>query len=169
VNGRDYKTFLESVEGVSRQVIVVARKHNLEGLAVPRNVRPFFNIPLEELDKLTSMCDFTVFTFDGTELSCGQTSIVTSLMLGKPVICTYCTGTSDYVTNGVNGLVVEMGNAVDLRDKILKLCRERQLYERLSAGALEWVQKYADPDAIQEYTDNIVSRLVASKYGAIKE
>jgi glycosyltransferase involved in cell wall biosynthesis len=163
VNARDYKTFLKAVESIDHRIIIVARKHNLEGLVIPDNVRVFYNIPLEELDKLTSMCRFTVFIFDGSELSCGQISIVTSLMLGKPVICTDCTAVSDYVADGINGLLVKLGDAVDLRNKMLKLCSDQLLYDRLSSGAYKWAERYTDPEAIQKYTDDIVSQLVPGK------
>lgn len=162
-NARDYRTFLQAMEGTDLYAIVVARQYNLEGLTISDNVRAFFNIPLEECDKLVRKCEYTVFTFDGSEPSCGQISIVTSFMAGKPVICTDWVGVKDYVTDGVNGILVKMGDADDLRRKMLKLSNDKHLYARLSAGARNWSDKNAVPSVIQREIDGIVTSLTSPK------
>ena len=161
-NARDYRTFFQAIEGTDLYAIVVARQYNLEGLKVPDNVRTFCNIPLEECDKLVRRCRYTVFTFDNSEPSCGQISIVTSFMSGKPVICTDWIGVKDYVTNGVNGILVKMGDAADLRSKMIKLFYDSELYSHLSAGAYDWAKHNADPLVLQQEIDNLVTRLMYS-------
>jgi glycosyltransferase involved in cell wall biosynthesis len=160
-NARDYGTFFRAIEDTDLSAIVVAREYNLEGLKTPDNVRTFCNIPLEECDKLVSKCLFTVFTFDGSEPSCGQISIVTSLMLGKPVICTDTPGVRDYITDGFNGLLVKMGDAENARAKMLRLASDRQLYERLSSGARLWARQNTDPAALHKKVDRLVTMLVS--------
>lgn len=160
VNARDYKTFLAAVNELDLKVIVVAREHNLTDLVIPENVRVFYNIPLKELDKLVSKCMFTVFTFDGSELSCGQISIVTSLMLHKPIICTECTAVENYVTDEVNGLLVKIRDVEDVRNKIVKLADSKDLQNKLSAGAKDWAMQNTNPSAIQFMVDNLITTLV---------
>jgi glycosyltransferase involved in cell wall biosynthesis len=162
-NARDYRTFFRAIEGTDLYAIVVARQYNLEGLTIPDNVRAFCNIPLEVCDNLVRKCKYTVFTFDGSEPSCGQISIVTSFMTSKPVICTDWVGVEDYVTDGVNGILVKMGNADDLRREMLKLSNDKQLYARLSAGARNWSDKNADPLVIQREIDGIVTSLTSPR------
>jgi len=161
VNARDYKTFFRAIEGTDLSAIVVARDYNLAGLDIPDNVRTFCNIPLAECDRLVGKCLFTVFTFDGSEPSCGQISIVTSFMLGKPTICTDIAGVRDYVSDGENGLLVKLGDVDDLRNKILKLTHDKELYNHLSAGARAWARQYSDPRALQKTVDDLVTRLVS--------
>jgi glycosyltransferase involved in cell wall biosynthesis len=161
INARDYHTLFEAVQGISLQVVVVARKFNIEGLEIPNNVKVLYNISLHECDKLVSNCLFTVFTFDGTEPSCGQISIVTSFMLGKPVICTDWIAVKDYVINDVNGLLVKMGNAEDLRNKMLKLFKDQKLYSCLSVGAQNWSKQHTDKLALQQSIDEVVTRLIS--------
>jgi glycosyltransferase involved in cell wall biosynthesis len=159
-NGRDYRTFFRAIENTNLSAIVVAREYNLEGLKVPANVRTFCNIPLEDCDKLARECLFTVFTFDGSEPSCGQISIVTSLILGKPTICTDWIGIRDYVADIFNGLLVEMGDVGDLRSKMLKLENDKQLRNQLSAGARSWSKQNVDTTALQHTFDDLVTLLV---------
>lgn len=160
-NARDYGTFFQAIKETDLSAIVVAREYNLEGLIIPDNVRAFFNIPLEECDQLVGKCMFTVFTFDGSEPSCGQISLVTSFMLGKPTICTDIVGVHDYVSDGENGLLVEMADAGDLRTKMLKLASNQQLYAKLSSGARSWASENADPAKLQHMVDKLVTELVS--------
>ncbi len=160
-NARDYRTFFEAIQGTDLKAVVVAREYNLEGLSIPANVRAFCNIPLNECDKLASKCLFTVFSFDGSEPSCGQISIVTSFMLGKPTICTNLAGVQDYVKEYENGLFVRINDADDLRRKMLKLANDQQLQNILAAGARNWAIQNTDPAALQHNIDNIVTALVS--------
>ena len=166
VNARDYRTFLSAMQGIDVNAVVVAREYNLEGLTTPKNVRAFCNIPLEECDKLVSKCLFTVFTFDGSEPSCGQISIVTSFMLGKPTICTDWMGVHDYVTDGDNGLLVKMKDPDDLRSKIIQLANDKKLYTRLSEGSRLWAERNANPMALQQKIDSLVTKLTSDQVPA---
>ncbi len=158
-NARDYATLFKALEGAELSAVVVARPYNIDGLKPPPNVRVSYNIPLEECDRLVRECRYTVFTFDGSEPSCGQISIVTSLLLGKPVICTDWMGIEDYVTDGVNGMCVRMGDAENLRAGMLELYKDRQLHDRLSAGAREWAARNCDISAAKSKIDNLVTTL----------
>lgn len=162
-NGRDYKTFFEAISRTDLSALVVAHKWNLKGLAIPDNVKVLYDIPLEECDRLVSKCKFAVFTFDGSEPSCGQICIVTSLMLGKPVICTDWVGTRDYISDGKNGLLVQIHNPEELKEKMLKLANDSDLYKTLSTGAVQWAAEYTDPIKIQAQIDMAVTQVLSVK------
>jgi glycosyltransferase involved in cell wall biosynthesis len=161
-NGRDYKTFFEAISRTDLSAVVVAREWNLKGLAIPDNVKVLYNIPLEECDRLVDECKFAVFTFDGSEPSCGQISMVSCLMLGKPVICTDWVGTRDYITDGKNGLLVQIRNPEELKEKMLKLANDSDLYKTLSIGAVQWATEYADPIKIQAQIDMTVTQVLST-------
>lgn len=156
VNARDYKTLFEAIAGLDIHLIVVAREHSLAGLSVPDNVSVFQNIPLEDVDRLVGGSLFTVFTFDGSEPSCGQISIVSSLMLGKPVVCTDCTAMQDYVTDGYNGMLVKIRDVEDLRNKLASLYENQVLQKRLSDGAFEWASNHTAPEAIKKKVEDVI-------------
>jgi len=160
-NARDYSTLFKAAQQTQLNIIVVARQYNLRNLTVPRNVRTFCNIALEQCDKLVSQCLFTVFTFDGTEPSSGQISIVTSFMLGKPTICTDIIGVRDYVKDGLNGLLVKMGDAEDVREKMLMLSNDRKLYSLLCSGVNTWVAENAKTRLLQQKFDKLISKTLA--------
>jgi glycosyltransferase involved in cell wall biosynthesis len=90
-------------------------------------------------------------------------SIVTSLMLGKPVICTDWVGVKDYITDGANGMLVKMADAYDLQRKMVRLFHDSEMYARLSVGAQVWSGKNADLSFLQQEIDKLVTQLIASK------
>jgi glycosyltransferase involved in cell wall biosynthesis len=162
-NGRDYPTFFKAIAKVGIPTVVVAREWNLRGLEIPSNVRVLYNIPLAECDKLVRRSRLAVFTYDGSEPSCGQISMVTACMVGKPVICTDWIGAHDYILDGVNGLYVRMKDSEDLAEKITRLWNDNDLYGNLSAGAIRWAKEHASVEVQQRMIDDLVTTLVSDK------
>ncbi len=70
--------------------------------------------------------------------------------LGRPVIASDIGGMREKVTHGVNGLLFQAGNAVELADCLAKAARGTKRYERLQAavpsplGVEEWVDGQLD-------------------------
>jgi glycosyltransferase involved in cell wall biosynthesis len=159
--GRDYKTFLDSICGTDLSAVVVAREWNLRGLSIPHDVRAFCNVPMNQLDRMVHKCLFTVFAFDGSEPGCGHISIVTSFMLGKPVICTDWAGARDYVNDGENGVLVKMRDVDDLREAMLRLASDNDLYNRLSEGAHRWARENTNPIFIQRRIVGLVTQMAS--------
>jgi len=67
----------------------------------------------------------------GLERSAGQQTYLNAMALGKPVVVTDTPGATDYVEDGITGLIVPPGDAEALR------------------GALEWVLDEANREAVQ--------------------
>jgi glycogen synthase len=62
---------------------------------------------------------------------------IEALQRGRPIIGGRAGGIPDIVRDGVNGLLVEPGNARALADAIVRVFTDRDLAERLAAGARE--------------------------------
>ncbi|MGO4940673.1 glycosyltransferase family 4 protein [Fundicoccus sp. Sow4_D5] len=73
--------------------------------------------------------------FDGFSLS-----LLESASYNLPIICTYNTGVSDYIVNGVNGYKVETHNENSLRDVILKVLNSKETIDEMSIGVGEIVE-----------------------------
>jgi glycosyltransferase involved in cell wall biosynthesis len=63
--------------------------------------------------------------------------MVQAMALGKPIIITRTPTVEDYVTEGIDALLYEPGNAEDLRRTILRLMEDDELRYQLSKNALE--------------------------------
>ena len=67
----------------------------------------------------------------------GITALVTALICGRPVVATATPATRDYVTEGVNGLLVPPGDPQALAVAIARLDTDPSLLAALAAGAAE--------------------------------
>src|SRR5207237_1701318 len=65
--------------------------------------------------------------------------VVEALCRGRPVVATRVGGIPDLVTDGVNGILVEPGDARALTDAVVRILRDRELAERLAASTREAV------------------------------
>ena len=63
---------------------------------------------------------------------------------GRPVVGARAGGIPDIVEDGASGLIVEPGNTPALADALVRVLSDRELAERLAAGALaargHWLQ-----------------------------
>jgi glycosyltransferase involved in cell wall biosynthesis len=72
---------------------------------------------------------------DHPHMAAGVTAVVTALVSGRPVIVTDTAASRDYVTHGVNGLLVPPEDPRALADAITRLDTDAALLSRLSDGA----------------------------------
>lgn len=70
-------------------------------------------------------------------------AVVESLAAGTPVVATAVGGVTEVVRDGENGLLVESGDKVALREAIARLFTEPGLLDRLRASAVPSVAEYS--------------------------
>jgi GalNAc-alpha-(1->4)-GalNAc-alpha-(1->3)-diNAcBac-PP-undecaprenol alpha-1,4-N-acetyl-D-galactosaminyltransferase len=76
-------------------------------------------------------------------------ALVEAYIAGLPVVAFNAPGVRDIVENEVSGLLVDYGKTEDFARALLRALADRDLRDRLRAGALRVVQRYT-PDAIDE-------------------
>lgn len=139
--GRDYQVLMDAVEGLDVKVIIVSDDHHAIGLRVPANVQLLVNIPYDEYLELLRNCWFVVVPLRKVVKSTGQVVILEAMGLGKPVIATETTGTTDYIETGVNGILVPLENPTALKAAIMNLMSDVDFYSRLAVAGLDTVKK----------------------------
>ena len=80
---------------------------------------------------------------------------------GRPVIATRVGGNTDMVSDGVNGLLVEPGDARALADAMWRLLEEPELRERMGADATASVTDLTAP-AIAARFENLYASALRS-------
>jgi glycosyltransferase involved in cell wall biosynthesis len=70
-------------------------------------------------------------------------TVVEALAVGTPVLATAAGGVAEVVTDGVNGLLVPVGDTAGLASAIRRYFDDTQLRERLRANAVPSVAEYA--------------------------
>jgi glycosyltransferase involved in cell wall biosynthesis len=68
--------------------------------------------------------------------------VVEALCRGRPVVASRVGGIPDLVRDGVNGILVEPGDIEALADALVRILADRELAERLAAGARESVEPW---------------------------
>lgn len=142
--GRDYQALLTAsrlLPGVP--LVIVARPSSLLGLDIPAHVLVFTNIKNEEFWGIVQKSSFVVLPLKDANTNCGHITIVGSQLLGKPIVSTYSTGTSDYLQQGHNALMGMAGDSHALGTNIQKLWEDQMVLEMMRTNVLRDGTKYA--------------------------
>ena len=68
--------------------------------------------------------------------------VIEAFQMGLPVIVTRQASLQELVTNGKDGLYVEVGSVDDIVEAIARICSNDQLFQRLRNGAVETGKQY---------------------------
>ena len=162
---RDYQTLLRATAELSQRIILVVGndpltgKTGLEQTAPSKNVEIYCNIPEDRYLELMSRARLVVLTLQDTQYAAGQMVLLDALAMGKPVIVTKTVGTVDYVEDGKTGLLVEPGNVLQLKEKIVLLTNNPELRKTLGKNAkIIWQEKFTGNVLRQKITNVLLSR-----------
>ena len=131
---RDYPTFFEAV-GKRHNAIVVASASAPRPPKESPNISFMNDIPLAQFEDLMCRAALVVVPLEDRELSAGQLVMVLAMTLGKAVIATRTTGTVDYITHVVDGLLVEPVNVMAMREAIDQAMSYKALRARMGEAA----------------------------------
>lgn len=146
VKGHIY--FLEAIKGVIKQfpeakALIVgdgSLRKKLEDLAKKLNIfnRVIFLGERQDTLELISISDLIVLSSlnEGLGLVLLEAGI-----LGKPVVATKVGGICEVVLDSRTGILIPPEDSQALADAILKLSKDKQLYNRMSIEAKEWVAR----------------------------
>lgn len=134
---RDLDALVAAARRVAAPFVVVAGATDRLPEPLPANVRVLRDVPLAESHALLRQAAVVVVPLLPAERSTGQVAMFEAMALGKPVVVTRAVGTTDYVRDGENGLLVEPGDAAALAQAIERLLRNPELARRLAATALD--------------------------------
>jgi glycosyltransferase involved in cell wall biosynthesis len=102
-SSRDYRLLTQAVQGLGTPVRVATSRHLGP---VPRNVDAGPVSPEEFLELMAGSRAVALPLSADTRRSVGQQTFLNALLLGKPVVVTDAPGVRDYLTDGVEALVV---------------------------------------------------------------
>ena len=166
---RDLDTLIAAARLIAAPVVVVAGKQDALPAHLPPNLRVLREIPLAEAHGLLSRAAVAVVPLRPSSRSAGQVFFFEAMALGKPVVATRTIGTTDYIRDGANGLLVEPGNAPALAAAVNRILQDSTLAVNLSEGALEDCRNLWLPDHHARRKLQAINELwinFAEKYGA---
>jgi glycosyltransferase involved in cell wall biosynthesis len=153
MTGRDYATLSAAARGMRQRFVVVSDRSSARDVEFPENVEVLYDVPYRKYLALLENCRFVVVPLKKLVKSTGQVAVLEAMALGKPVVATETTGTVDYIETGVNGLLVPVGDPLQLRRAIEALLEQPELHRTLANNALASVKQQ---HTFEAYVDRII-------------
>lgn len=148
MEARDYPTLVDALRqlkipchiaaGASRGDIfkTIERLHEIKDIPEWVTVGP--KKP-NDLRSLYARSRFSVISLIPTDSDNGLTTILESMAMGKPVICTRVEGQVDIIQEGVTGIYVPQGDPDAMRDAIQSLWDDPERCERMGKAARAFI------------------------------
>jgi len=174
-NGRDYKTVVETAKLMPEEEFhIVCSKRNLEGLnKIPKNVKIFFDLPLEELVKKYGEAKLLLLIthddnfLDGSDCS-GQTVLLDAMASGLPVVASRKKYLKDYAEDGREILLVDFYSPANIMEKINVLNNNTEMRLKQASNARERAEKELSTESMAKKLAAIFNGLInAKKHGSI--
>lgn len=171
MEARDYPTLIEALRtttipchiavGAARGEIFQTVKKLYDIKQMPQNVTVGYKSPAE-LRELYMRSLFVVVPLMSTDSDNGLTTILESMAMGKPVICSDVEGQIDVIQDGVTGFYVPQGNPVALRASMIRLWNNPELARQMGQNARRHIEKHHSIEQFVEAIQREVTETASS-------
>lgn len=141
---RDYDTLVSALAGTSNRMIIVGGSGTAAKYSDCPNIESLENVPPDELNRLIADADYVVVPLMEREISTGQSVILQSMALGKPVVATEVPGTVDYVSHMETGLLVPVADHVAMAEA-LNVMQDKAQSGKLATAAKAQIENNHQP------------------------
>jgi len=129
-SNRDYNFLYNALKDKNYKLNIVSDECKLENY---KNIVVHNNIAGQKFFEMLNSSYIVIVPLMQENISSGQLVILQSMQLGKPVICTNSNAITDYIENGVTGLIIKKDEE-SLLKAIEELYNNNELYEKISAN-----------------------------------
>ncbi|MDH5365052.1 MAG: glycosyltransferase, partial [Dehalococcoidia bacterium] len=109
----------------------------IKGLRVPDNVTIEYDLSLDDFLQRMRQSYIVVIPLKEPEKPTGQLVLLQAMGMGKATIISDGEGVPSYIRNGVEAILVDVGNVSALREAILSVIKDTELYSKLSHSAIQ--------------------------------
>lgn len=148
IRSRDYATLMTAVDGLSIRLVVAAsgswyarEKTTRLHIPIPDNTTITGHMPSMQLRELYAQSQFIVLPIYDTVFSAGSTVVMEAGCMERAVIATRSKGITDYIIDGVTGILVEPNNPQALREAICHLLDHPEEARRLGRNARQRIEE----------------------------
>ena len=160
---RDYALLAEAAGQLGYKTIIVAGTHATAHIQAPPCVSFRSNLTLAECHQLALYSRINVIPIADVNAPSGQVTVIESMMRGVPLVATACAGTSDYVVDGVDGILVAPNDVAAMVSALRTVWEDAALRTALSRNARQAsLEKFTFPAAAARLTElmtQLASRL----------
>lgn len=160
---RDYALLADAAGQLGYKTIIVAGTHATAHIQAPPCVSFRSNLTLAECHQLALYSRINVIPIADVNAPSGQVTVIESMMRGVPLVATACAGTSDYVVDGVDGILVAPNDVAAMVNALRTVWEDAALRTALSKNAHQAsLDKFTFPAAAARLTElmtQLASRL----------
>ena len=156
--GRDFDLLIEAARrlGPTMPMVVIARPHSLQGVALPDHVQLLTNIPAERAWRIAVDSLGVLIPLKSPETCCGHITLVSAKMLGLPVATTFAHATREYVEGREAVLQCNSNDVAAFAGLIERLFDEQSELARKAKLAATVEQKFHDRSHWADYLRSFI-------------
>jgi len=79
-------------------------------------------------------------------------SVIESLVCGKPIVASAADGVRSTITDGVDGFLVPLGDIETFAERLITLCRSKELREKMGEAGQQSVQRFSLSNVMKGYS-----------------
>lgn len=141
---RDYGTLLDAIRIANIPLTLVCYPRNLAGLHLPPNIKLLSGIPHDEYRRLLLSADLVVTPTVAPAYPSGQSVVLEAMAMGRATLTTDSTAMREYVTDGVDGVLVPAHNPRIMAQLISGLLSDPLRRQSLGIAAAKTVRERFD-------------------------
>lgn len=146
---RDHQSFFDAIKDTGIPAKVVTDQELPK--EIPSNVETYGHLPLDEYIQMMKDARFVVVPLLESKVPHGHCDISNALSVGKAIITTKSATASDYIKDGIHGILVSPGNIEEYKNAILKLWNDSEYRNELEKN----VQIASSLITYERFTDSL--------------
>jgi glycosyltransferase involved in cell wall biosynthesis len=161
---RDFDSVIESVRDTNINLVIVTfdTKNLRKRLAIPSNCKLLGKMSLKHFLGLMKQSQFVILPLQAGIDSHGHTTLIQAMSLGKAIISTKDASLSDYMDDGIEGIMVTPGNIVQYKNAIHKFVSNISAREACEKRALLKSKEFTNEIHVH-YIKNLCNELIESQ------
>lgn len=137
---RDYATLAEAVRIADVPLTLVCYPRNIAGVDLPPQIKLRTGVYHDEYRKLLLSADLVVTPTTAPAYPSGQSVVLEAMSMGRATLTTASPAMQDYVTDGVNGILVPVRDPVAMAQLIGDLLADDERRKALGSSAAATVR-----------------------------
>lgn len=137
--GRDIDLIVGAAKKISNKIkfIVITRPNNIPNYSLPDNVYVLTNIPASQTWKIASESLAVLIPLEKIDTCCGHITIVSSKLLGIPIVTTDSLATNEYLFGRPSILKSPPKEVFDFVINLEKMIEEQEWFKAQAKSAIE--------------------------------
>lgn len=160
-NNRDWAAFLRLAEATGLRGLIVAPAYAGLSPAPSPLVTAVFDIPMPDCIAAMAAAEVNVVALLDASRGAGHITLVSALHLGRPLVVSAAPQIADYVLDGVNGLVVPLGDDAALAAAVRRLRADPALAARLGRAGQDLAARFMSHEATRRRLDDLVEAVLS--------